>query len=183
MFELIPKNTATAIYRRCYFTLVDATDFVTPEDIVVTGVKVSLSFNGAAAANSTNDIVKVNGAAGEYYIELTQAESNTALGQVRGWLTPTGCAITKIQASVVTDDLYAAAATSNEIADALLKRDLSAVTGEAGRSLMNFIRSALPLNRIDIAAGVATVYKEDDTTIAFTINLTGTPAITGTDRA
>lgn len=100
MFEVIPKNSATATDRRTYFTLVDATDFVTPEDITVTGVKVSLSFAGGTAANSTNDIVKVDGATGRYYLELTQTESNNVVGGVFGYLKPTGCAATYLHAMI-----------------------------------------------------------------------------------
>lgn len=97
--RIIPSNTATAALRRIAFTLVDATDFATPEDITVTGVKVSLSIDGGTPADSTNDIVKVSGTAGEYYIELTQAEANQTAGSVvRGWLTPAGCALAKLEA-------------------------------------------------------------------------------------
>ena len=97
---VIPQNTATATLRRIPFVLVDATDFATPEDITVTGVKASLSFNGGAVANSTNDIVKVDGATGRYYLELTQAEANSALGTVHGTLQPTGCARTYLAAII-----------------------------------------------------------------------------------
>lgn len=98
---VIPPNTATAALRRISFTLVDETDLITPEDITVTGVKVTLSIAGGTPAASTNDIVKVDGTNGEYYLELTQAESNQAAGTViRGWLQPTGCALTKIAARI-----------------------------------------------------------------------------------
>lgn len=97
---VIPQNTATATLRRIPFVLVDATDFATPEDITVTGVKASLSFNGGTAANSTNDVVKVDGATGRYYLELTQAEANNALGTVHGTLQPTGCARTYLAAII-----------------------------------------------------------------------------------
>lgn len=101
--QQIPSNTATAALRRISFTLVDATDLITPEDISVTGVKVTLSIAGGTPAASTNDIVKVNGTAGEYYIELTQSESNQSDKTViRGWLTPSGCALTKIEVEVVS---------------------------------------------------------------------------------
>lgn len=99
----IPKNSATAAERRVPFVLVDATDLITPEDISVTGVKVSLSFGGGTAANSTNDIVKVDGATGRYYVELTQAEANTAIGAVHGYLKPTGCAACYPEAEIVLD--------------------------------------------------------------------------------
>lgn len=105
----IPSNTATATLRRIPFTLVDATDLRTPEDITVTGVKATLSLAGGTPAASTNDIVKVNGANGEYYIELTQVESNQAAGTVvRGYLTPAGCALTKLEAQIGLASMFAA---------------------------------------------------------------------------
>lgn len=105
----IPSNTATAALRRISFTLVDATDLKTPEDVTVTGVKVTLSFAGGTPAASTNDIVKVNGANGEYYIELTQTESNQTAGtSVRGYLTPSGCALTKLEAQIGLGTMFAA---------------------------------------------------------------------------
>lgn len=100
MAFVIPKNTATAAERRIPFVLVDATDLITPEDITVTGVKVALSFGGAADANSTNDIVKVDGALGMYYLELTQAEADNAAGPVHGHVQPSGCARTYLEAMI-----------------------------------------------------------------------------------
>ena len=93
MSVVIPKNTATAAERRLPIYLVDATDKETPEDISTTGVKASLSFGGGTFANSTNDITKVSGTFGEYYIELTQTEANNAVGPVVYRLHPSGCAI------------------------------------------------------------------------------------------
>lgn len=102
----IPKNTATAVERRIPFLLFDETDLITPEDITVTGVKVDLSFGGAADAPSTNDIVKVDGTRGMYYLELTQTEANNANGPVQGYLKPTGCAACYIEAQIGPAGLY-----------------------------------------------------------------------------
>ena len=177
MFEAIPKNSTVANYRRIYFTLVDSVDLFTPEDIVVTGVKMNLSFNGAAFAASTNDIVKVNGTFGEYYIELTQGESDTALGIVRGYIQPTGCALTKIQALIVSDEVFAAALSASAIAQQTFKEDITGITGEANKSLLNFIRAGgLPMAGkivINDTTKVMTVYKEDETTVAFTMSYLG----------
>ena len=91
--RVVPSNSAVAAERRAFFVLTDATDLITPEDITVTGVKVSLSLNGATPANSTNDIVKVSGATGLYYLELTQPEANQTPGaKYVGTLQPSGCA-------------------------------------------------------------------------------------------
>lgn len=58
----------------------------------------------------------------------------------------------------------------NAIADAVLKRDFSSVTGEAARSIMNAMRFLR--NKRSIATGVLTVTKEDDTTTAWTASVT-----------
>ncbi len=56
--------------------------------------------------------------------------------------------------------------TATENADALLKRDMSAVTGEAARSPLNALRSWR--NKAAVAGGTLTVYKENDSTVAWT---------------
>lgn len=60
--------------------------------------------------------------------------------------------------------------SSTDNADALLKRDLSAVTGEAARSPLNALRFLR--NKWAIAAGTLTVRKEDDATTAWTAAVT-----------
>jgi hypothetical protein len=70
------------------------------------------------------------------------------------------------------------------IADALLKRDLSAVTGEASRSPLNALRFLR--NKWSIAGAVLTVCTEDDATPAWTSTLTTDAAadpITASDPA
>lgn len=114
MYESIPLNTPTASKRRIYFFL-PQTDGITP----ATGKtgKVRLTFNGAASADSTNNIVELSAAnlPGEYYLELTQAEANTGVGIVRGSLAPAGCARIPIQGFITPDDIYVAALTANDL--------------------------------------------------------------------
>ncbi len=125
---IIPKNTATAVERRIPFVLVDATDLITPEDISVTGVKVSMSIGGASAASSTNDIVKIEGSTGRYYIELTQTEANGSAGaMVFGHLAPSGCARAYPLAQIGGTDILTAAATATEIANATVEAEITAV--------------------------------------------------------
>lgn len=65
------------------------------------------------------------------------------------------------------------ALTSGErtsIAEALLKLDLSTVTGEAARSVLNALRSLR--NKVSISGSTLTVTKEDDTTSAWTAAVT-----------
>lgn len=66
--------------------------------------------------------------------------------------------------------------------DAIFKRDLSLIVGEATRSLLNAIRFLR--NKWSISGTTLTVTKEDDATTAWTAELTQTPGadpITGTD--
>ena len=103
----IPRNTANAAERTIPFVLVDATDFTTPEDINVSGVKAQLSFGGAADADSTNDIIKVDGPRGMYAIVLTQAEANNAAGPIHGHCQPAGCARTYFEGQIGPANLNA----------------------------------------------------------------------------
>lgn len=71
---------------------------------------------------------------------------------------------------------------TDTIADAVLKRDWTLITGEASRSLLNAARFLR--NKWSLAAGVLTITKEDDTTTAWDGAATGTPAadpVTGVD--
>jgi hypothetical protein len=105
--RIIPSNTSTAALRRVFFTLVDGTDFTTPKDITVTGVKASLSIDGGTPADSTNDITKLNGANGQYYLELTQSETNQTAGTViRGYIKPTGCALTTFSCQIFHSTVF-----------------------------------------------------------------------------
>jgi hypothetical protein len=63
-----------------------------------------------------------------------------------------------------------AAINITEIADGVLTRDMSAVTGEATRSPLNALRKLM--NRWKVVGGTLTVYKEDDTASAFTQTVT-----------
>lgn len=68
------------------------------------------------------------------------------------------------------------------IVDKLLKRDLSALAGEAARSLLNAVRFLR--NKWSLSGTTLTVYKEDDTTSAWTATVTnsaGADPITGSD--
>jgi len=60
--------------------------------------------------------------------------------------------------------------TATQNADALLKRDMSAVTGEASRSPLNALRFS-GINKLIVSGGTLTAYKEDDSTPAATRTL------------
>lgn len=92
-------------------------------------------------------------------------------------LTTVDTVVDAIQAK--TDNLPASPAatgdipTATENADALLKRDMSAVTGEATRSPLNALRFVR--NGFSITGTTLTVLKEDDLTAAYTRDLTVDP--------
>jgi hypothetical protein len=69
----------------------------------------------------------------------------------------------------------------NRWSDGLLKRDLSSVTGEASRSVLNAIRKIR--NKWSISGSTITYTKEDDSTSAFTSSITanGSNQITSED--
>lgn len=74
------------------------------------------------------------------------------------------------------------AATVTAVADGLLKRDMSAVSGEAARSPLNALR--LLRNKWTLSGGTLTVTEEDDTTTAWTAPVTTDGAaepVTGID--
>lgn len=60
-----------------------------------------------------------------------------------------------------------------DLVDSIFKRDFTLISGESRRSLMNAIRKLL--NKISTSSGTLTVYKEDDSTTAYTEALTTSP--------
>lgn len=80
------------------------------------------------------------------------------------------------------DVAVGAVPTATENADALLNRDMSAVSDTNARTLLNAIR--ILRNKYSISGSVLTVTKEDDTTSAWTAAITsdsGADPITGSD--
>ena len=146
MFEVIQKDEATASDRRVYFSLVDATDGITPEDITVTGIKARISKNGGAYAATTADITKISDSNNkpDYYIELTAAEVDT-LGQIRGYVDATGCAKAPFQVNIVNYDPTAAGPTVADIADGVLDEALAGHTtaGTSGKALIDLLAGVI----------------------------------------
>lgn len=70
--------------------------------------------------------------------------------------------------------LVGAIPTANENADALLKRDWSALSGEAAFSALNALRNMR--NHVTITGSVVSVYKEDGSTVAYTLAITTDPS-------
>ena len=83
-----------------------------------------------------------------------------------------------------TDGVVISAATANQIADAILNRDFSAVSDTNARTLLNAARFLR--NKYSVSGTTLTVTKEDDSTSAWTSILTTDAAadpVTGSDPA
>jgi hypothetical protein len=136
------------------------------------GGRLDLILDARASQTSVNDIP-------------TNAELSTALG------TADDATLAQIALVKAKTDLIPAAPaavgdipTATQNADALLNRDMSAVSDTTARSPLNALR--LLRNKYSIAAGVMTITKENDTTEAWTTTLTTDPTaepITASDPA
>ncbi len=117
---------------------------------------------GLASANLDTQLAAIDDA-----VDTEIASIISTLSTIAGYLDTEVAAI-----KAKTDLIPAAPAAVGDIptavqnADALLKRDMSAVTGEAARSMLNALRFLR--NRWAISAGTLTVFKEDDSTSAWT---------------
>lgn len=148
------------------------------------------ALNSASSSGSdpwlTNLSGYASGTAGYIIYHNIDAQVSTRLA-TSGYTAPDNSDIAAIKAK--TDNLPASPAAVSDIptatqnADALLKRDMSAVSGEAARSPLNALRSS-GVNKIAVSGGVMTVYKENDSTPAFTRTLatdaTALPIISST---
>lgn len=127
----------------------------------------SITTLGTYAAPSTNKCrfaqVDVTYHKGVYEIQLDNARLNVS-GSKYILVSLSGAA------NLAQCDFVVQLADWNEIADAVLKRDWSQVTGEAARSVLNALRFLR--NKWSITGGTMTVTKEDDATSAWTSALT-----------
>lgn len=87
-----------------------------------------------------------------------------------GGTTKLQTAVTSIATDAITADALKTDAIT-EIVLGLLKYDFTGITGEAQRSLLNAARSLV--NKIAMVDNTLTIYKEDDSTPAFTAAVTG----------
>jgi hypothetical protein len=162
------------------FLMVDSIDHVTGK----TGLTptVTISKNAAAFASPAGAVTEVSG--GWYKLAANATDSNT-LGVLALHATGTGADPTDmILANIVAYDPQAAgvtvttnndktgyALTSGErtaTADAILDRNLGTGTDSGGRTVRNALRPNV--NKVSVPLGI--VYKEDDSTTAFTFTTT-----------
>jgi hypothetical protein len=175
---------------------VSDTDFKTVQSgLTIANTDIKLIANGGASANK-NSGGGTHRANGVYGVTFDATDTAT-VGELQVSVVVSG-ALPVFDKFVVLEEpvydaLFAAAAagyaavadvpTATQNADALLKRDMSAVSGEAARSPLNALRFLR--NKWAIASGTLTVTKEDDVTTAFTAAVTTTASnpTTGLDPA
>lgn len=151
---------------RITFPLLDADgDLVTG----AAGLDSEVSKDASAFTNCTSEATEIATASGIYYLDLSASEMNADTVAVIVKTSTSGA-----KTSVFVIYPYEAADT-NVFADDLLKRDMSAVTGEASRSPLNALRALR--NKWSISGGTMTVTKEDDSTSAWTSALTATAGV------
>lgn len=166
-------------------TVKTATDVETDTADIQTRLPAALTAGG----NIKADALAISG-------DATAADNAEAFFDGTGYagtgnVIPTVTSVTGIAAggitasSIATDAIDADALASDavtEIADGLLKRDWTSVTGEAARSVLNALRFLR--NKWSISGSTLTVTKEDDTTSAWTGALTTNASadpVTGND--
>lgn len=118
-----------------------------------------VSKDGGTFADCTNEATEIATNSGVYYLDLTSTEMNADTVAI---IVKSGTGKT------TTIVLYPGGA--NQVADALLKRDMSALTSEAARSPLNALRFLR--NKWTISSGTLSVKKEDDSTEAWNAALT-----------
>jgi hypothetical protein len=129
-----------------------------------TALDSEISKDGAAFADCTNEATEI-GSTGIYYLDLTSTEMNADTVAI---IVKTSSSGAKTSPIVIYPQK---AGHTNMIADDLLDRNLGTGPDTVARSVRNALR--LSRNRWVNDAGTLRVYKEDDTTEAWTATLTG----------
>ena len=186
----IKQSEATAARRRIPVLLVDATDGYTPKT-GQRGPTVTISKNGATAATGTGTWTEISN--GQYYYEFASGEVDT-LGWIAVNVQKTACRQYNAVVQVMAYD-YAAGTNlglsnldatitsrpaATAIADAVLVRNIATGGDGDGSTTERTVRSALRAmrNKVAVASGVMTVYKEDDTATGWTATLSNTANVT-----
>jgi hypothetical protein len=164
---------------RATFPIFDADgDLVTG----ATGLDSEISKDGGTFTDCTSEAIEIATASGMYYLDLTATEMNADTVAIIVKTTSSGAKTTPIV--MYPEEEGDVRVDVNAVADAILKRDFTAVTSEASRSMLNALR--LLRNKWDVASGTLTVKKEDDSTTAWTATITSNPSaepIIGSDPA
>jgi hypothetical protein len=149
-----------------------------------TGFSLAPEYNAAKTASSqaSVDAVKIkvdnlpSDPASAAAINASFATVNSGISGIRGQTDKFSFVGTDVRATLDSEPVAIVLDSSDliAIADAILKRDFSALTGEAEYSLLNAAR--MLRNVWDTTDGTLTVRKEDGATVAWTRELTTDPA-------
>lgn len=153
--------------------------------LTISQADIRLSKNGGAFAQSNDTGGATHDESGWYYLTLDATDINT-LGRLLVNIHESGALPVWREFMVLPANVYNSlvagsdyldvevativASAANTIADALLKRDWTSVTGEAARSVLNALRFLR--NKWSISGTTLTVTKEDDSTPAWTGTVT-----------
>lgn len=175
----------------------DSTDGNTEETaLTIAASDIRLSKNGAGYAGKNESSNATHQEKGNYQVALDTTDTGT-LGRLRIYSHPTGALPVWQDFMIVPANVYdslvagsdkldtdlfqvtANAFTSGgfheeavqRIADGVLKRDWTQIVGEASRSLLTAVRFLR--NKWSISGTTLTITKEDDSTTAWTSELTG----------
>lgn len=122
--------------------------------------------------------VEVRGTCRALTVTMSAAETVQFVG-VTGPITLSGTTTGTVNlygvAGEISDSTTAATVTDDTVVPGLLKRDMSSIAGEASRSLLNAIRFIR--NRFKLTGNTLTVYKEDDSTSAWTSTVSTTSGV------
>lgn len=154
-------------------------------------------------ADCTNEATEIATSSGMYYLDLTSTEMNADCVAVIVKTSTSGAKTVpivlypeedgdiRVNVTSIAADTITAAATAadfgNEVADAILNRDMSTGT-DSGSTTVRTVRQALRFlrNKWSISGTTLTVTKEDDSTSSWTSTVTATPGadpITANDPA
>lgn len=169
-------GTATTIY----FALIDAgtNNFAVSGDYTHSSGDVKISKDGGAAATATNApaaITMGNGGMWELDLTATEMEAKTIV------VTVIDAATKAVEDQMIIIETYGVSTAEVDVRS-WFTWDVTGLTGESRRSIINAIRKLL--NKWTVSGGTMTVYKEDDSTSAYTEALTtaaGADSITASD--
>jgi hypothetical protein len=130
-----------------------------------TALDSEISKDAGTFADCTNEATEIATSSGMYYLDLTSTEMNADTVAIIVKTSSSGAKTTPI---VIYPQK---AGHTNMIADDLLNRDMSAVSDTNARTPLNAFRAIR--NRWANDSGTLRVYKENDTTEAWTATLTG----------
>lgn len=143
-----------------------ALNFATPTNVTdaQAAIIAQVDANEVKIDNIQTSINTIDGIVDNILIDTNELQTDWANG---GRL---DSIIDLILADTGTDGIVISSTTANQIADAILTRDWTLVSGEAARSALNALR--ILRNKVSESGGTLTITEEDDSTTAWTASVT-----------